>query len=358
MGDLCRGNGSTVTMSATVPGRPNTFLTLNTTLTSPTVYMQIEGTWLYNDSATMQSKGSHFWLPQSADAVSSYCGQVGAGAVKQAVEYADFNHPIPARAYRCQPRCFTNHFSLSKYTTTILGETSGVYTLESDNTLPAENLCSTIWDDYVPALSIPAAFTAMKPQIDLGDNVSCHFAFDTNNVFFDPPIPLVRATSVNGPVLTAGKNAITTTSMPSLSAEPAGTLGSSTATNTGLIVSTSTTTAATRSSALPKSQASVPAGTRATDDPDQTEVLDTSQASAGTVESSIPAASQSVTAGDPPSPTSVSSASTRKVGDIIASVFGMICTSSPNTLGAESASASTVNAGPGSVSGSSTAVSS
>lgn len=337
-GDLCKGNGSTVTISATLPGSPNTFSTQNTTLTSPTVYMQVEGTWLYHGVATSQLVGQTLLMPQQPDAVSSYCGQIGGPPVKEPVNFANFNYPVPARAYMCQPRCFiTNSASLSVYT----AEIGDVTVRHSHDTYASENLCSTIWDDYIPVLSVPETFSTLTPQVNLGDNVTCQFIFDTNAVFFDPPIAIPYATSVDGPILTAGKYAITTTSSPSPSPEPAGAAVSGTPTATSHVLSTPVNGPSSYSRVVSDSDQSVSTGsTQPLSGFEGTAVTASAQPSSDKVTSAV---SQSVTESSRPSHTYVPSTSTatRGIGDIIASALEMITVSSSDTVVTGSYSVST-----------------
>ena len=131
-------------------------------------------------------------MPKKPADVSSVCGIIGGGYNTYAVNYADFEGDVPASAYRCQPRCNTNTFSPVWTNTSIVytGFTLGDVTIpESTRTYmnydwdktrdgyPTENLCSTIWDDYRPALSIPAEFSTMKPAQHLFSGLACEFIF-------------------------------------------------------------------------------------------------------------------------------------------------------------------------------------
>ena len=238
--NICNGSASTLTMGPTISGKPNTFLTLNTTLTSPTVYIQFFGNWSFTSSGNVFSDRTDFVLPQSSTAVSSLCGKVGGGYLTQAVNYADFNGPVPASAYRCQPRCVTNPLSFYYVNTTY---TDGGYTLGGDTVKPStityelaeystyatENLCSTIWDDFRPALSIPPEFSTMHAY--LGE---CQFNFDSvySPQFYDPPKALTHADSVAGPTAPGYETTTTATTLQSPTAEPAHTHGPSTAVDT------------------------------------------------------------------------------------------------------------------------------
>ncbi|KAK5703249.1 hypothetical protein LTR97_004198 [Elasticomyces elasticus] len=235
VGGLCNGNASTMTMGPTISGRPNTFVTLNTTLTSPTVYIAVDGAWGYSSSGTTFANQTRLLLKHSSDAVSSICAKPGGDyGTPQAINYADFNYPVPASAYRCQPKCFEQRISMhwtqltnsappiimdgttykDATTVTVMGETV--------TTLPDVNLCSTIWDDYRPGLAVPQELLDLSPTVALGGGLSCYFTVDSNNIFFDPPKPLTQASSVVGPT-TPGPVFVSTTSLaPTVTAEPAG----------------------------------------------------------------------------------------------------------------------------------------
>ncbi|KAK5676910.1 hypothetical protein LTS10_010674 [Elasticomyces elasticus] len=254
-GDLCRGNVSTTTMDPTISGKANTYVTLNTTLTSPTVYIAIDGKWGYTSAGATFANQSRFLIPQSSTAVSSLCGKLGGGyGSPLAMDYADFNYPVPARAYRCQPKCFQSHVKSSWAAMTytrpdevidgriVVHGSSETVTGESFTTLPPVNLCSTIWDDYRPALGVPQELLHMNPVVAMGGGLSCYFTIDSNNAFFDPPKALTQASSAAGPATPDPVAATTTLVSATLSAEPADTSRYSTAssTNVPLAISSST----------------------------------------------------------------------------------------------------------------------
>jgi len=135
-GDLCHGNGSTITATPTIPGQPNTVVYMNNTLTSPTVYMAFQNVWKVDADYVARSSFQQTLLPLPASAVSSRCGKIGGGfGSPQSMNYADLNWPVPANAYRCQPKCFTND-DLPQYWT----DSSSTY-----EKYATENRCSTIW---------------------------------------------------------------------------------------------------------------------------------------------------------------------------------------------------------------------
>ncbi|KAK3113482.1 hypothetical protein LTR53_009195 [Teratosphaeriaceae sp. CCFEE 6253] len=230
----CNGSVSTMTMGPTIAGRPNTFRTLNSTLTSPTVYILVNGRWGYTSAGTTFANQTSMLLPLSSTAVSSYCGNYNSTYVSPTpVNYADFVHPVPARAYRCQPKCFSA--SASTFLTTdmaSIGEYNGsslvslwyttLQTYATASTYPLKNLCSTIWDDYAPALSVPAALLSMHPVTMLGGTGFCSFSVGEANVFFDPPRALTQATGAAGPSSPVAVPAATTALAPTVSADPAG----------------------------------------------------------------------------------------------------------------------------------------
>ena len=219
---------STLTMGPTISGKPNTFVYWNSTLTSPTVYMAFDGTWVFKSAGQTFSNQSRMLLPQSSTAVSSLPGKPGGGFYPpERVNYADFNHPVPASAYRAQPKCYTRPFSMSSYTTTqpmYPGGTPVPWTIGTYHEFTTENQCSTIWDDYRPVLSIPPEFSTMDPAHHAGGSISCPFLFDSDAVFFDPPIALTEASSVaevTTPGSGGGSNEATTTKeTPPQTAEP------------------------------------------------------------------------------------------------------------------------------------------
>lgn len=153
-------------------------------------------------------------LPLSSTAVSSICGQPdGTFGPPQPINYADFNSPAPASAYRCQPKCFGH-------------EREGLF-----NTNVTAKLCSTIYDNYDPALEIPTAaisshFTEGLGLQRNGDGVHCSFNPDlSDGVIFDPPQALQQVGSIAGPTTPGQGDAepVTTTAAPATT--PEGILG-------------------------------------------------------------------------------------------------------------------------------------
>ncbi|KAK0251357.1 hypothetical protein LTR91_014913 [Friedmanniomyces endolithicus] len=199
-------------MTETNPGRANTIVTLNTTFTSPTVYINVEGTWGYSSAGTRYENQTRIFLPQSAASVSSYCSRaMNYPGTLLPVDYANFNYPVPARAYRCQPKCFTPSWSMHLTLSTMLigaanGTTTSLFTTWGTDTAsvavlswyPLENNCSTIWDDYAPALSVPQELFAMRPQQE-ADAGGCWFIPNPNDLLYDPPTALTQAASAVGP---------------------------------------------------------------------------------------------------------------------------------------------------------------
>jgi hypothetical protein len=208
-GDLCRSNASLATIGPTIPGKPNTVEYEGTTLTSPTVYISLDGTWQLTSSGTTFTDHTRVLLPQMSTDVSSMCGNLEGGYTPQRVDYADFEGPAPANAYRCQPRCFTHPYapvwvnSASVISGLSLGnvtvpESTRTYFLDEYDRLVTENLCSTIWDDHRPALSIPPEFSTMSP-VEHGSFGDCGFLFDPNAIFYDPPKALIQRTAIAVP---------------------------------------------------------------------------------------------------------------------------------------------------------------
>ncbi|GAB7363598.1 hypothetical protein MBLNU230_g4169t1 [Neophaeotheca triangularis] len=182
---LC-GNYSTISAKETLEGTANTAESYDTTFTSPTVYMVFKGAYSILDNFQTGSSYQAI-LPLSPASVSSICGQLdGSFGPPQSVNYADFNSPVPASAYRCQPKCF-GHLENEQF-----GEYRNV----------TENVCSTIYDNYHPALEIPTAaissyFTSgLGLQLN-GDGLHCSFNPDLKDgVIFDPPKALQQVASI------------------------------------------------------------------------------------------------------------------------------------------------------------------
>lgn len=95
---FCRNNASTTTIGPTIPGKDNTAEYWGTTLTSPTVYIALDGNWSLTSAGTVYQNHSRVLLPQMPTAVSSMCGVVGGGFVPQRFNYADLDGPTPANA--------------------------------------------------------------------------------------------------------------------------------------------------------------------------------------------------------------------------------------------------------------------
>jgi len=194
-----------VTATPTIPGQPNTVLYMNTTLTSPTVYMQFKNVFAIGNDYVAKSSFQNTLLPLAPTAVSSRCGLVGGGfGPPQSMNYADLNQPVPASAYRCQPKCFTNDQLPENWQTP--------YTKYA-----TENRCSTIWNDYNPALSVPTEFATVFPSAGFINSdlpgLACTFILDPDggNIFFDPPSALTQAQTAAGPSVPAGGAGQTTT---------------------------------------------------------------------------------------------------------------------------------------------------
>ncbi|KAI7202080.1 hypothetical protein KC316_g2446 [Hortaea werneckii] len=372
---------STLTMGPTISGRPNTFVYWNTTLTSPTVYMAVGDTWIYQSAGSTISDQSRLLIPQSPDAVSTLAGKLGGGYhPPEKINYADFNYPVPASAYRAQPRCYEAPFSRSYYTVTqplFPGGPTTTWEVETHSEFASENQCSTIYDDYRPILSIPPEFSSLTPAAQRG-HIPCPFSFGTDAVFFDPPKALTQADSLDGvsrPGSQSTDEATTTKEAPSQSAEP-GTLpgpetpsatltSETTAASKTTQAQTSATSERPKTSAEDGSQVQTPdptgfsnrdpqltseADPQTTRDPvssvaddsdngatetntagigedDQSQVQTSARPNSGATQSSSPdgADSQPTSNG---SGSTVGSTTSRNVGEIIASVLGMTSTQS------------------------------
>ncbi|KAK6425380.1 hypothetical protein LTR95_016267 [Oleoguttula sp. CCFEE 5521] len=388
IGGDCGTNTSTMTMAPTISGKPNTFEYWGSTLTSPTVYMAFDGTWVLSSNGITVSDQSRLIIPQSATAVTSLCAKPGGGYTPKRVNYADLNWPYNADAYRCQEKCYSYPYEPSKFNTTytspqmtILGTVYAATTetreLYAFNTYATENLCSTIWEqDFHPVISIPPEFSSLTPAgQDFGGTLSCPFVFNSKAVFYDPPKPLTSASSVigvaPGPSPTSSSTATSRTSaaVPGSTASPSTPSPTSTPMTTPTAVpvelppSTSTTSAAetqpaapgastespstpgapdTKSSSsnlLPDTSSSVPRPVSSADvKTTATALLPSPRSSAAApVESAAPN-SPAQSEADPPATTTT----TPNIGGIIASVIGE--TSTP--AGAQPSSAASAVASP------------
>ncbi|KAI6831524.1 hypothetical protein KC340_g7703 [Hortaea werneckii] len=380
---------STLTMGPTISGRPNTFVYWNTTLTSPTVYMAVGGTWIYQSAGSTISDQSRLLLPQSPDAVSTLAGKLGGGYYPpENINYADFNYPVPASAYRAQPRCYKAPLSTSYYnlTTPIFpGGPAVTWQVETHSEFASENQCSTIYDDYRPVLSIPPEFSSLTPAAQRGE-IPCPFTFGTDAVFFDPPKALTQADSLDGvnrPGSQSTDEATTTKEAPSQSAEPGTLPGPETpsATLTSETTAASKTTQAQSSATSERPETSAEDGSQVqtldptgssnrdpqltseadpqtTRDPvssvaddsdngatetntagiredDQSQVQTSARPNPGATQSSSPDGADSQPSSDG-SGSAIGSTTSRSVGEIIASVLGMT-----NTQSAENSPTST-----------------
>ncbi|TKA26910.1 hypothetical protein B0A54_16975 [Friedmanniomyces endolithicus] len=107
---------------------------------------------------------------------------------------------------------------------------------------PIVNLCSTIWDDYAPALMVPADLLSVNLVTELGGGGFCTFSVNEANVFFDPPKALSQMTAAAGPSSPL-LPATTTVQAPSITAEPAGSVSAPSITITGVGISNTVTSA-------------------------------------------------------------------------------------------------------------------
>ena len=96
------------------------------------------------------------------------------------------------------------------------------------------NLCSTIWDDYAPMLSIPAEFKSMNPAGHMDGNIYCPLNLDPSAVFYDPPIALLQTTAMADPTMLGSNYASKTAEMNSAGAYPGGIPGPTTPLETAL----------------------------------------------------------------------------------------------------------------------------
>ncbi|KAK4501460.1 hypothetical protein PRZ48_007269 [Zasmidium cellare] len=218
------GKCRTQTPTPTIPGAPNTAVAFNTTLTSPTVYIVFEGELIGKSDGQSFSDVKRFLVPQSSTAVSSYCGKIGGGVedTPHSFNFAHLNGLVPADAYRCQPRCFSHPLGVAEYTTTYTK--NGSVTTATSATwsdYATENLCSTIWNDYDPMLSIPPELSTM---LFSEASSGCNFTAMPEGILFDPPLALTEAEHADKPTAPAPAPAPAepTPDIPSPTAEPGG----------------------------------------------------------------------------------------------------------------------------------------
>ncbi|RMY27804.1 hypothetical protein D0866_09880 [Hortaea werneckii] len=141
-------------------------------------------------------------MAHSSTDISSICGSISGFGSPQSFNYGDFNWPVPASAYRCQPKCFeappngVSSVGNAAYWAHSDRTFVTLWTYFSSTPWAQENQCSTIYDDYKPILSIPREFSAMTPAVDVGDGITCSFEFNSEAIFYDPPSALAPAASL------------------------------------------------------------------------------------------------------------------------------------------------------------------
>ncbi|KAK4993385.1 hypothetical protein LTR66_006020 [Elasticomyces elasticus] len=235
-GNLCAGNGSTFTRNTTTA---QTAVTLGTTFTSGTAYISFQT--LYATDLCGNQVGeplSDLIIPISSGLVSSACG-IYHGGHSASLNYADLNWPIPAAAYKCQPRCEG-------------GQNGGPF---------STGICSTIYDDYRPILRFPSQISVVQTawnNCNLGD---MDYA-DSGNQLYDPPIALQPQANIAMPTVSeppAQTSASPSSPLPALAQQTQ-------ALDTAPAVSSKTSDtapAAVQPSAFDSSSASVPAAVSA-----------------------------------------------------------------------------------------------
>ncbi|PSK55183.1 hypothetical protein B9Z65_2572 [Elsinoe australis] len=150
--------------TATASGSPiTTVVTMNTTLTSGTVYMSFSTIYAYWDGFgdRIGRDFSDIILPFASSDVSTQCGGWTAShGPGTAMNFNDLNYPVPASAYSCAGRCATQYSPVKE--------------------------CSTIWSDFNPVLALPPQIRTMDPAW-----ASCSFWNGAlPNFVFDPPVVL------------------------------------------------------------------------------------------------------------------------------------------------------------------------
>ncbi|KAI9657956.1 MAG: hypothetical protein M1821_002613 [Bathelium mastoideum] len=191
-GDLCGKAGSTIENTPTIPGKPNTVIFDNTTLTSPTVYFSFD-TFGPDTNSNCGTQHTNVLFPMDPNSVSTI---QGARALIKSFpfNYADLQTTcvtsegkegcftlVPAAAYEGQASCFEN--------------------------ADVPSLCSTISPGYNPYISMPQQVLTYDPQW----GPSC---FPYPDGVWDPPHALQQAQSAALPV------PVTTMVTPMVSASP------------------------------------------------------------------------------------------------------------------------------------------
>lgn len=316
---LCgNATASPLTAAPTIEGRPNTIVTRNTTLTSPTVYIQILGHWAYNTNGIATTATSDSFLPQSSESVFSYCASTGGDfGEARPVNYADFQHPVPASEYRCQPHCWTRKYAPSyiDYTWSAGGRTGigKTWTFDDVNAIATENQCSTIWDDFEPVLSIPPEFFSQQGR-EVWGSITCDFVIHGGNVFWDPPVALTPQSTVAGVSRPAGAQSAEATPTSGVTSQSA---------ETGNMPGPTTPTPARGSEVTAEGALSQTNGPSESDTPVASPDIATVKESRSS--SGVPGSATSrkkegePKVAGPPTPTT-----SRSIGDIIASVIGEV----------------------------------
>ncbi|KAK4610614.1 hypothetical protein CLAFUW4_14022 [Fulvia fulva] len=210
-GSLCNNKTSEGITKPMVPGLSE-IVTLGRTFTSESVYLSFKTLYATYDGFFGDYIGQTFTdliVPLHSTDVSTQCGgwnrAFGAGTQ---LNYADLNWPVPASAYSCQQRC-----TLSLTSSAVLEPPQNTMLWNMETVSPGTE-CDTIWSDVNPVLAVPTKIRQMVPEWS-----SCSF-WNANlaNFWFDPPIALQPAqvvavpTAPSNPQTTAAAAASTPTS--------------------------------------------------------------------------------------------------------------------------------------------------
>ncbi|KAK4565444.1 hypothetical protein LTR86_004061 [Recurvomyces mirabilis] len=178
-GDLCQGNGTTITAAPTGQG-PNTMVVGNSTYISPSAYYSFSDLFATAANGAMCGTAqAHFEVPVWTFDLSSISyspvnpAQTQFDAYTQSMNLADLNYPVPWSAYRGQMLCANNM-----------------------------SACATISSPYMPELAIPIWLTEVQEQW-----TTCSVLANV----YDPPQALSQVAQVQLPTIPASPTSATAT---------------------------------------------------------------------------------------------------------------------------------------------------
>ena len=174
-GDLCNNTGVTIPGTPTGLG-PNTFVTLGTTLTSPTLYISFSTVFAEIGGYPGAIYGPSYQntvLPFASSEISTQClsdelirnaNGVLTGGPGTPLNFADLNYPHASSVYGCGVTDCQTNYLLAEFVTTYANGSEGVYWETQGTDFPTDPRCYTIFDDYHPVLAAPAALTSIVPE--------------------------------------------------------------------------------------------------------------------------------------------------------------------------------------------------